>query len=356
MAAKFLKPLLKRVRFGSKKRKNAGFTLLELLIATLMAVLLITALLNFVVDLMQTERQEYARNETQREMQMALDFIVNDLREAAYIYNNEELNNQARGVEGSPIRPLREFLPTFPQGAEPILAFWKPDPFPYRQDQRIPDCGPIPAAPNPMTECHLLEVRRRTYTLVVYAQTMNPINDLKWKGVSRIMRYQLRMYGDQGPGQVNLSNKTQGYVSPLEGNVTFGTWPGYLDENDNFRNRQSVPPESNAGNTPVLVDFLDYTTSRRGDSITPPENPRCPTDRDPNGNDIYQRIPPEGTGGFDNPSFMVCVSSANKSVGNQDVLVFLRGNPTGKAGVKVAPLLAVKTQAVARGVVDKKPQ
>lgn len=340
MAAQLLKTILnQQISILKKRKENRGFTILELLVATLIATMVIVVLLNMVVDLLQTDRREYARNETQREMQMALDYMVNDIREAAYVYNDTELND------------VRTFL-KLPAGFTPILAFWKPETFSDQTLNPLGNCSQFGTDKRP--ECDQLIVRRRAFSLVVYLQKQNDSNDRSdgWKGISRIARYQLNKYPQNG--LTNL-DKTTGYVDPQENTVTFASWPRIASSGSDPR---SGSPASGAGNaegtTQVLVDFVDFPTTNRTDNLTPPQTPVCPGTN-------YSRIPPDST--FNSPSFMVCVSTNNTlnsgadlSNTNQDVLIFLRGNPTGKAGVKIAPLLAVKTQAVARGVVNKQPQ
>ena len=349
MAAQVLKTLLKqRLSLIRKRKKNGGFTVLELLVATLIATMIVIALLDMVVDLLETDRREYARNETQREMQMALDYMVNDIREAAYVYNDDELND------------VRTFL-NLPADFTPILAFWKPQVISDTDLNALGNCAQFPTNDPRRTECEQLIVRRRTFSLVVYLQKVNADveRQQEWKGISRIARFQLDKYTQTG---INNLQQTPGYVDPQENTVTFASWPREASTTSNVRGGAPVSGAGNAQGTPqVLVDFVDFPTSSRTDNLTPPQTPVCPS---PN----YRRIPPDTDSTFDNPSFMVCVSSTNPTtppVGgipqsnnntNQDVLIFLRGNPTGKAGVKVAPLLAIQTQAVARGVVNKQPQ
>jgi type II secretory pathway pseudopilin PulG len=356
MAAKLLQKILKLGGHNSRKRhKNSGFTLLELLVGTLIASFVIVGLLNLVVDLLQTDRREYARNETQREIQMALDYMVNDIREAAYIYDEFGLYGG-----GPDARPGIINNAQLPAGFTPILAFWKPETIPDHDMNALGDCRRFGLS-NPLrTECDMLLVRRRSYTLVVYLQKVNDRQefDRGWKGVSRISRFHVPKYR-------NVANleKSTGYVDPSENTVKFETWP--------IRGDGTPAPGAGIaeGFNQVLVDFIDFPTEVRRsevhqlDNLTPPANTQCPGATLPIDQRTYSQIPPQGAA-FNNPSFMVCVSTNNtidatgsdRGNVNQDVLVFLRGNPTGKAGVKVAPLLAVRTQAVARGVIDKQGQ
>lgn len=340
MTKKLFELLLKSQRVSVKKRKNSGFTVLELLVAILISTFVVVALLDVVVDLLQTDRREYARNETQREMQMALDYMVNDLREAAYVYDYDGVNK------------VNSYL-GFPGELKPILVFWKPEAIQDSELAALGTCSQF--SDSQQLECRQLQVRRRAYSLVVYLQAENKGDDAKkWKGKSRILRFQLNRYES---GQAGSLRTNTGYVAPNENNVSFQSWPKQ-NNGDNAPGAGGVnittPPP------PVLVDFVDHPTKQRSDNLAIPANPKCPDNTytpipDPDSNDSPK---------FDNPSFMVCVSKSSTGTTspteanftNQDIFLFLRGNPTGKAGVKVAPLLAIKTQAVARGVIDKKPQ
>lgn len=355
MAAQLLKALIQqRIPNIRKRQKNRGFTILELLVATLIATMVIIALLDMVVDLLQTDRREYARNETQREMQMSLDYMVNDIREAAYVYNESELND------------VRTFL-NLPQGFTPILAFWKPETISDSTLNTLGNCTQFAANSPERTECDQLIVRRRAFSLIVYLQKENTAQERQqqWKGISRIARFQLNKYRENGIAGLQ---KTPGYVDPQENTVSFASWPRVGSRTGSPATGASSG--GGQGNTQVLVDFVDYPTGAPGttrpDNLIAPERPKCPDENLPLTQQVYSRIPSNTSSfsnQFTNPSFMVCVSTNNTfnsgadlSNTNQDVLIFLRGNPTGKAGVKVAPLLAVKTQAVARGVVNKQPQ
>ena len=71
-----------------RRRSSAkGFTLIELLVALLIGGIISSALLYGVVELLQTNQRESSRAETQREMQLALDYISSELREAVFVYD-----------------------------------------------------------------------------------------------------------------------------------------------------------------------------------------------------------------------------------------------------------------------------
>ena len=354
MAVKSINTLLKRWLGASKKRKKAGFTLLELLISMLIAGVIISVLLSFVVDLVDTDRRENARAETQREMQLALDFMAADLREAVYVYDRVD---QARGTN---MPPLTTFLPDFNgiSGAvrvRPILAFWKAERLPYNN----PTNGSISCSPSGNTECEQVRIRRRAYSLVVYLQAENPPNNVRWKGDSRIMRYVLRKYTDTDN---NLDSLTQvpGYVDPSSEQTSFQNWP--LDGNRN--SLQSGRPSLQNNPPVVLVDYVD-NPSNPDFNIANNANPdyRCTSTNanspffgtDPD-NPPYRRVPPVNNGAnLNSNSFFVCVKTlATSDANNQDVFIYLRGNPADRlARNNKQPVETLRTQAIARGVIDK---
>lgn len=82
---KFLiKSQLKRSRLVQQVN---GFTMIELLIAMILAFLIITPLLGFMVNIMDTDRKEQAKANSEQEIQAALDYIARDLQQAIYIYD-----------------------------------------------------------------------------------------------------------------------------------------------------------------------------------------------------------------------------------------------------------------------------
>ena len=78
-------------------KTEKGMTLIELLIGTVMAFLIITPMLTFVVDMLNTDRREQVKSNTEQDIQAAVDFIAQDLSQAIYIYDN----NPAVGTDAS---------------------------------------------------------------------------------------------------------------------------------------------------------------------------------------------------------------------------------------------------------------
>ncbi|MGA9381301.1 MAG: prepilin-type N-terminal cleavage/methylation domain-containing protein [Phormidium sp.] len=341
MATKFWLTLLKTLPLSLKRHKKYGFTLIELLVSIILSAVIITALLSFVVDLLQTDRREYARSETQREMETALNFIVDDLREAVYIY---ERIDQPR-INST---PLKDYLPTITD-AIPVLAFWKAQ----RLDNDPLKPLPPSCAPNE-AECNQVVIRRRAYSLVVYYIAKNPDNDPKWKGKARIIRYAFDKYSD-----VRNLTKTSGYKDPAE-ESSFENWP--------YVNGSAAGRATTGAGTmqAVLVDFVDDPKSQdiKVDQVETCESTDLNSpffNTDPN-NPTYRRIPDKNALNNSN-SFYVCIKTLGTVAGtnqqeklNQDVILFLRGNPIGRVNANdKQPLLTVRAGAIARGVLDKKP-
>jgi len=118
--------LLRRI----KVEKNiSGFTLLELLIALIMASIIVSTLLTFLVGVLDTDRKEQAKSESQEEIQAALNYIANDLQEAIYIYDADGLYlPSALTAPPAPAPPLQQrVIDQIPTASDrtPVLMFWK---------------------------------------------------------------------------------------------------------------------------------------------------------------------------------------------------------------------------------------
>jgi type II secretory pathway pseudopilin PulG len=102
-------------------QKEQGMTLIELLIGMVMAFLILTPMLAFVVDMLNTDRREQVKANTEQDIQAAVDFIAQDLSQAIYIYDNNAIN------VGTATTPA--IRPQLPENGNlnriPILVFWK---------------------------------------------------------------------------------------------------------------------------------------------------------------------------------------------------------------------------------------
>lgn len=335
------------------KRQSAGFTLIELLVAMLIGSLIVTGLLYLVVELTQKNQAESARAETQRDMQLALDYISADLREAAFVYDKDCLVQQGVATDAN-FCPglLKEGIPATVVSAGnviPILFFWRIDPLPQALINRCKLAAPPATVP-----C----VSRRSYTLVGYfLDRTNPTNT--WGGRARITRYQLAQFQEND----TTGTVAAGYVSPQ---VTgFLQWPyGTNATTGNFEDLQgaTVP----AGGPVTLVDFVDDGEPDQANPLPAPTaaRPFCP-----NG---YVSSTDENLLVGTKPlyqvkSFYACVANGGRAGVqgvNQEVQLYLRGNIAGRPGFPLqttrintqASMPPLETRVLIRGVLGKSPQ
>jgi type II secretory pathway pseudopilin PulG len=324
--------MLKFRKRDRNQRKSAGFTLTEILVSVLLGSLIVVGLMGLVIELLTTDARETARTETEREMQMALDYISRDVREAVYVYDGGCLAGvNAKGRDGkvkslgTQCKGIAKSLPSS-KGGVPILAFWRLD--------DLPDgvgCGTGGKEGFPC-------LAGRTYTL-----------GEPWKGLARIERYELPRYRSDG---------TEGYNAGLDpSEIKFIEWPG------------NSAPNYNRGNQAVLVDFVDKRSLDNADLKKALGGKTISVDCPPE----YVLTPDESalTGSFKNVrNFYACVkvpedlkptTAQEEEAGafNQKVILFVRGNASGKPGIKTANegyMPSIATQVLNRGVKDKVPQ
>lgn len=353
--------LLHRLPFNHHKRQTSGFTLIELIASMAIATIVVSGLMSLLVQLLSVNQQESGQTQTQNDMQLALDYISTDLREAVYVYPGECLTATGEGSKtATTVSPnfcpgVVNHIQTPPPNSMPILAFWRLDPLPdfYLSPTQ---CGR--ATPPSNVPC----TSGRTYTLVVYFLTKNlPSDPTKWYGKARLMRYELPNYASDGTAIAN-------YVSPEQSGVGFRKWPWQFKSGAVTNLQNGLPATGNAA-AQVLIDFVD-DTARTGDSTA-----TCPTDA---AQDIYYRITPDDTvTPFTNVrSFYACVrvnltkepippitippTTVDVFDGgsiNQDVLVFLRGNSEGRVQAGSSNSLpTLNAQVLRRSIVNKDPK
>ena len=362
-------PLLRR--FIVKRSERGGFTLIELLVSMLIASFMVSGLLYLVVEILQTNQRDASRSDTQRDLQMAMDYIVRDVREATYVYgvdSSDPAGKQSclavygkepariRGVGGK-CTGLLDFLPDFlkppatagAKGNYPVLAFWKPEPLPVgvralckTNSAKVGEKG------NPSlnaTPC----ISQRMYTLVVYSLSTEDAASFSWKGKARIKRYQLPHFTEgAGLGDIN-----KGWASPIvkKDDSPF-TWP-IGDKVD--PTTLSVTPNANTQVDPeridtnsslnvVLTDFLD------SDDLVNKRKTYQPA-YCPNGFDS-----PNGFSGVTfNSAFYVCVNPTQVRGINSDVNIVIRGNAAGRGGIPKSGDVPfqMETRVLSRGVYGK---
>ena len=111
-----LKSQHQRNRSGPAQTEK-GMTLVELLVGAIMAFLIITPMLGFVVDMLNTDRREQVKSNTEQDLQAAVDFIAQDLSQAIYIYDQVGITTLNATTQLPP--------PPLNTTGTPILVFWK---------------------------------------------------------------------------------------------------------------------------------------------------------------------------------------------------------------------------------------
>jgi type II secretory pathway pseudopilin PulG len=309
---------------------DKGMTLVELLVGSIMAFLILTPMLAFVVDMLNTDRREQVKTSTEQDIQAAVDFIAQDLSQAIYIYDNKAI----QGPPGVNEELVISQLPTNANGT-PILVFWKRkqirnavDP---QQPPRTPDdCAQATAnQPNSPNVCNDTYVR----SLVAYylVQERNPNSTWCQPSAidcpSRIERYEISE-GVKDP-RLPLPNQN-GYFNEGEVSESQEHSPAF---NSNFDFNQptknvTVPqgftdPNFTGSNPQVLVNYIDPSAL----VPTPPGNecqlalgePRAQV----GGTTTTSRIPEETLKVTDQAtnSFYACVDTARNVA-----RVTIRGN------------------------------
>jgi len=184
-----------------------GMTLVELLVGAIMAFLILTPMLAFVVDMLNTDRREQVKSNTEQDLQAAVDFIAQDLSQAIYIYDQAGITATTAKLPPPPTNTT----------GTPILVFWK--------RQQIKNAVPInstvsaktpSACPPNGSECNDTYV----LSLVTYYQIRDTKPNSTWCQPSggtcptRIARYEIR----DGVKNPNSSDPTNPYYSLTDTN------------------------------------------------------------------------------------------------------------------------------------------
>ena len=353
MARKWFKQGSQRLYLSSNRRKSAGFTLVELLVAMIIGGIITSILLFLVVQLLQTSQRESARSDTQREMQMALDYIGRDLREAVYVYDGNCLSNSPYSypLGNATCNGLLKtgYLPSPGSTNLPVLAFWRVDPLPPKIDALCKaNAGAFSETDSTKQNTALAPisnipcVSRRMYTLVIYSLDWDN-SGTTWSGRARIKRYQLPQYAYSA---ASATDTTPGWRFPAGGDVSFLSWP--LDAKGLESSDRGTPVAFNSTNTQVLVDFVDLA----GLSTTPTEAV-CPSPVTTAATPGYTLTPASAN----NRGFYVCVKGAEgKGNLNQEVSIFLQGNAAGRPGLPLNASnvpISMQTRVMTRGALDK---
>jgi hypothetical protein len=222
-------------------------TLVELLVGSIMAFLILTPMLAFVVDMLNTDRREQVKTSTEQDIQAAVDFIAQDMSQAIYIYDNKAINV---GTTANPA--IRNQLPNNGNSNRiPILVFWK--------RQQIKNSVPFNPTKGLPKDC-TAEKCNDTYVLSLVAYYQFKDNDLTWCQPSggicptRIVRYEIR------DGVKNPS--TLAYYPAAETKTGQTKDPAFNQEFDISKPTVNVTmPGATFDNFEVLVNYIDHSTA-----------------------------------------------------------------------------------------------
>lgn len=356
--------------FNPKDKANfRGFTLAELLVVVVMSSVVLIALMGFIVEMVQTDERESATTETQREMQMAMNYIIQDVSEAVYIYDGRCNPNDATSCPS-----YRNFISNAGilgnASSLDVLAFWKARPLNQTQENVIDQ---IALAANPCqgantnitditgpTACRNVLRARQQFSLVVYLQVPNTVNNPNglWEGESRVVRYELPAYQTAGftagpPANIAF---TPGYVNPYRGgDRLLRNWP--FDENGtNRQNAQWPGLAAVEGTANVLVDFVDSGATTAAEFDCPANYAKMP--RDATTDTTLTPVSSTISQGFYTCIRDVATFDGGTAIDRpgqvQDVIISLRGNPDGRTGAPITGRLpALEGRVTMRGIIDR---
>ncbi|MDZ8088201.1 MAG: hormogonium polysaccharide secretion pseudopilin HpsC [Nostoc sp. DedQUE12b] len=288
-----------------KQNKNSGFTLIELLVAMLIAFLVITPLLSFMISILNTDGQEQAKANSEQEIKAALDYITRDLQQAIYIYDATGIACLSGTVDTSTCPNASTNQLPSPTDRVPVLVFWKRE---FSQD-----------AVETKNSSGVVQFKDDSfvYSLVAYylIQDSNP----NWSKAARIARWEIK------DGVTNSTGSTcNGFTEKYSRCPDVGFKPFDLSQKGitlqakmNSWTNSLVSGGSYSQVPVVLVDFIDQTTIAQETPTVTAASITCPA---PTGL-VFQRVPST----IVRRGFYACVNSVGAD-NRSSVEVFLRGN------------------------------
>jgi hypothetical protein len=246
-----LKSQHQRNRSGPAQTEK-GMTLVELLVGSIMAFLIITPMLTFVVDMLNTDRREQVKSNTEQDIQAAADFISQDLSQAIYIYDQ------------AGITAIKDKLPNNGDPKRiPILVFWK--------RQLMKKAIPVDPSNVKPKDCDG-DKCNDTYvlSLVAYYQIKETVSTSIWCQPSgdtcptRIARYEIRD-GVRKPDPIATDTNLP-YYNVGDTTDTQQPDPAFNKKFDFSKPTVDVTMGSGFPNPEVLVNYIDHSP---GPILTP---------------------------------------------------------------------------------------
>ena len=302
--------LLTKILKKAPKQTNPGFTLIELLVAMIIATLVITPLLGFMVNILNSDRIEQAKATSEGEIQTAIDYIAQDLEQAVYIYNatalgaNSTTSPTTSGIKDQipPVATPNSTVCGDVTKCFPVLVFWKRETV-----KDVLSISGITKNPDDLDTTDDTFV----YSLVAYYLIKGNTGSGNWSNMARIGRFQIKD-GVIDPNDPTIPGTppTTKYARAIDsGYKGFDlTLPGStLSDKMNLWQKNGTY----TNDVLTLIDYVDKGTTAPT-APTPTQN--CPTNT--------QRIPPLPTTAT-NPEtgFYACVDSISTLA-----QVFIRGN------------------------------
>ncbi|GAB4173959.1 MAG: hypothetical protein Fur006_03530 [Coleofasciculaceae cyanobacterium] len=329
---KLLKLLLAYKFKQSKPSQNSGgFTLIEVLVGLILALLVILPLLAFMVNMLQTDRQEQAKASSEQEIQTALNYISRDLEQAVYIY------------DGYGLSQIRDSLPN-PANSQPVLVFWK--------RQFVPDV--IPTGSSQRDDGF-------TYALVAYylktpTQAQCTQANFRWSCTAQITRLLIR-------GEIRDKNNDEINDERAEADAGFQLF----DPNTGLTSVEDIMNAWQSNGTITksaeeLIDYIDQTYVSTVGNCPPIERKNLPTGVTQASYSTaggYQQVPSPTIAQTSGNGFYACVN-----VDQTSAQVFIRGNalarlqkkqnPPGYSANKAAYFPRASIQVKGRGLFSTK--
>ncbi|QJB26469.1 hormogonium polysaccharide secretion pseudopilin HpsC [Limnospira fusiformis] len=215
-------------RSKTTQGNDLGFTMIELLVSAVVASMIITPILFFVVDVLQTDTREEIRARSEQELQTAADFIRRDLSQAIYIYDGQGVNAISRQL---------------PDSDNVVLVFWR--------QEFIPNAVPPPNDRDRDCDNNRCDDAQVFSLVAYYLQTEREPNS-PWSGQARISRLQIRdCPRDSSRNCVGDTRPDDGFQSNFESD----------EENDTLQDIMNRWRASGPITQPreVLIDYIDKT-------------------------------------------------------------------------------------------------